>query len=91
MGDDIVRSFLRLARELHPETPEREWTRLEVRLRQEYGGERVYVLKEKTAGKAWSLAERLAAGEGWREALATMGISRRTGCRIRRRAGWVLR
>ena len=91
MSDDIVRRFLSLARELHPETPTAEWTRLEVRLRQEFGGERVYILKERTMGKAWSLAERLAAGDGWREALAATGISRRTGCRMRRRLCWVTR
>lgn len=88
MSDDIVRRFLSLARDLHPETPTAEWTRLEVRLRQEFGGERVYVLKAQAEGKAFLHAESLAAGKSQDEARREVGVHRTTVWRWRQRR-WV--
>ena len=82
MPDDIVTGFIRRTKAEHPEIAESAWLRLEVRLRQEWGGERHYVQKAPTLGKAYSLAERLAAGESPREAFRNSGLTRTTGYRV---------
>jgi hypothetical protein len=50
-ADDILRRFLAMARELHPETPPFEWLRLEVDLRREFGGRRCYIRKSETIAR----------------------------------------
>jgi hypothetical protein len=84
--NDIVHDFELMALERKPKTPE-EWRRLTTELRQKWGGERHYVQKAPVAGKARALAESLAAGASLREAMATVGVSRVTAWRLRRR--WV--
>mgnify|MGYP001428670125 CR=1 FL=1 len=90
MADDIVRDFLRRVRELYPETQEMQLRRLEVRLRQVWGGERVYVTKAPTDVKSTRRLECLAAGASEREAIPRIGVSRVTAWRLRRHR-WVLR
>jgi hypothetical protein len=88
MAKDIVADFLRRVREQHPEVPEMRWRKLEVDLRRDWGGERVYVVKAKPQGKAYSLAESLAAGRSLDEARAELHVHRSTCWRWLRR-GWV--
>jgi hypothetical protein len=83
MANDIVRDLLRRLQLAHPEIPADEWRRHEHRFRQDWGGERVYVLKAPSEGKALSLAWCLAAGASWNEALRATRICRRTGYRVR--------
>lgn len=84
MTDDIIKRFLRAILELHPCTPESDLRRVEVVLRQEWGGERVYVSKAPTDVKSSRRLERLAAGGSEREALREIGVSRATAWRLRR-------
>ena len=88
MAKDIVADFVRRMREQHPEVPDLKWRRLEADLRLEWGGERFYVPKASSEGKACSLVESLAAGRDPDEARAAIGVSRFTWWRWRRR-GWI--
>ena len=64
--------------------------REEIKIRQQFGGERFYVPKALVKGKVHSLAESLAAGRNLREAFSGAGVSRATGYRLisRKARGW---
>lgn len=78
MGDDIIKHFVR---RLSAYAPPEEVQRVELELRQHWGGVRVYVTKERPAPKMRAFAGSLAAGAGLREASEAAGVSLRQGYR----------
>ena len=60
-------------------------TRAELHIRQQWGGDRIYVAKSPAKAKTWSLAESLAAGRQLNEARNQLGISRPSMYRYLRR------
>jgi hypothetical protein len=79
--DDIIRSFVsRLAAYTTPE----EVQRVEIELRQQWGGAEVYVCKAPSLPKAARLGAGLASGLTLREAFDSAGVSYRHGYRLLR-------
>jgi hypothetical protein len=79
MADDIIRSFVaRLAAYTTPE----EARRVEIELRQQWGGAEVYVPKAPSLPKATRLGAGIAAGLSLLEAFEAAGVSRRHGYRL---------
>jgi hypothetical protein len=76
MADDIIAAFMQRLLELNPQTPADRLLQVEVRLRQEWGGARVYIGKATALGKAQRLGAELAAGVPLREAIDAAGCSR---------------
>jgi hypothetical protein len=75
---DLARQIQAVAPDLAPER-----VRLIAQgIRHDWGGMRVYVRKGAAEGKAWLLAESLAAGAGLAEAFHAAGVSRTTGYRL---------
>lgn len=90
-GDDVVKGFMRELLAAAPKLSTDDALKIEVRLREQWGGTRVYIGKATALGKAQRLGSALAAGAGsLREALATTGLSRRTGYRVLSRK-WSIR
>lgn len=88
MPNDLVRDILRMVRDLPANPKDDDFWRLDRQIRDIWGGQRTYVCKAKTEGKAWRLAESLAAGRPLSEARNQLGLRRRTCERLLRRR-WV--
>jgi len=88
MVDDLIDGLVAQLYAVAPELGQRRIAAIAIELRRDMGGATAYIRKEPAAGKAWSLAESLAAGATWGEALARARVSRRTAYRLR---PWVLR
>lgn len=86
--NDIIERIIDRMRVRHPEIPASEWEHIRRENRIAEGGERHYVWKEVARGKAFSLAECLAAGLPIAEARKTLGLHERT-CRRYLRRRWV--
>lgn len=79
MGKDFLAEVIRRLLECSgPDAIRKE----EIKIRQQWGGERVYVQKAPTAGKTQRLAEGLAAGHALRDVFESAGVSRRWGYRL---------
>lgn len=88
MPNDLVREILRMAQALPANPTAEDFWRLDRQIRDLWGGQRVYVCKAQTEGKAHRLAESLAVGRPISEAPSLLGLHRRTCYRILRRR-WV--
>lgn len=85
MGDDIINKMIaRLAEEI-PDTPRDTLRRIEQRMRQEFAGERHYVAKEPSQGKAWRLGDALAAGVPLGAAILDLGVTKQYAYRLLKR------
>lgn len=79
LADDIIKHFVsRMAAFAPPE----EVRRVELELRQHWGGCEVYVAKDPTRPKAERLGAGIAAGLSLRAAFEAAGVSRATGYRL---------
>ena len=79
MGDDIIKHFVR---RLEAYTTPEEARRVEIELRQQWGGAEVYVPKVPSLPKAERLGAGIAAGLSLRAAFEAAGVSRATGYRL---------
>lgn len=83
MARDIVTAFCEALLAEQPGAPSDLVRRIEVRLRNEWGGDRVYVPKDSpTEGKVGRLAAALAAGVPLKAAFDQCGVSRSAGYRL---------
>lgn len=81
MNDDILSQIIRelmSAKEVGPAAV----ASAELRIRERWGGERVYVQKAPGRGKAVRLGGNLAAGSSLSDAFAAVGVSRTWGYRL---------
>lgn len=89
MADDFLADMIRQV--LEASTAGTDAVRkTEIRIRQQWGGARVYIKKAPVEGKVQRLADGLAAGVSLHEAFTTAGVSRRWGYQLlsRRQRKW---
>jgi hypothetical protein len=79
VSEDIIKQF---CTELSAFAPLDEVRRVEIQLRQQWGGADVYVQKAPSLPKAERLGAVIAAGLTMREACDAVGVSRSTGYRL---------
>jgi hypothetical protein len=87
MPDDIVRDFMRRYRKRHPDLSVDQLRQFETECRQAWGGTRIYVCKDPAEGKAFRLAQSLAAGRSLFEAAPAIPRSTRYRLLLRK---WVI-
>jgi hypothetical protein len=83
--EDIVDAFMRCLLEEAPETPAVAVRAIAKRLRTEWGGREVYVLKRAVDARVERLGTALAGAESLGHAMKAAGLPRRTGHRLLKR------
>ncbi len=81
---DTVERILAQVRAAAPELPERTLEVIARGLHRDLGGERHYVAKNPSMGKAERLGDTMAAGVPFARAYAVVGLSRTSAYRVRR-------
>lgn len=79
MAKDAVESIVDMIRAAAPELPEQKLCAIALRIHRDLGGERLYIPKAPSVGKAVSLGEQIAAGVPLAQAFAAVGVSRSHG------------
>ena len=82
MPKDFLEDVLRMFAEAAPNLAPTDVVRIEQRIRQVWGGDRVYICKAAAEGKALRLGDELAAGVPISQAMANAGLKRATGYRL---------
>lgn len=82
MADDLFAEFIRRVLEADDRGGKQEVTRTEIRIREQYGGQRIYLQKDPSTKKTMAAGASLAAGRNLNEAFAAAGVSRATGYRL---------
>lgn len=77
--DDLVAQILAAAL---PDFPAARAREIALAMRQDWGGQQLYIGKAQAEGKAFRLGTALAAGEPIARAFAAVGVSRATGYRL---------
>jgi len=86
---DVVKACMREMLAANPSMTARDALAVECRIREVWGGSKVYVCKGTALGKAFRLGADLAAGATLHEAFERVGLSRRSGYRALSRKWYV--
>lgn len=85
MGKDVLDELVRQILAAAPEIPRGAAETAAQRIRQDWGGARVYIKKAPSVGKAFGLGTALAAGVPLAQAFAEVGVTDRHGRRLLKR------